>query len=82
MHFLFPTDVEFLRIKNRDVDLHRFIYALGIRQVGQATAKRLASHYISLSNLRATLDHDALLEIEDIGPAVAKDIIAFFNFFS
>ena len=65
--------------KKRDVDLHRFIYALGIRQVGQATAKRLASHYISLSNLRTTLDHDALLEIEDIGPAVATDICAFFH---
>jgi DNA ligase (NAD+) len=65
--------------KKRDVDLHRFIYALGIRQVGQATAKRLASHYVSLSNLRATLNHDALLEIEDIGPAVATDIVAFFH---
>lgn len=62
----------------RDVDLARFIYALGIRQVGQATAKRLASHYMSLSNLRATLNHDELIEIEDIGPAVATDIIAFF----
>ncbi len=65
--------------EKRDVDLHRFIYALGIRQVGQATAKRLASHYISLLNLRTTLDHDALLEIEDIGPAVATDICAFFH---
>jgi len=63
----------------RSVALERFIYALGIRQVGTATAKRLASHYISITHLRKTLDHDALLEIEDIGPAVAKDIIAFFN---
>jgi len=65
--------------KKRDIDLARFIYALGIRQVGQATAKRLASHYISLSNLRATLNHDELIDIEDIGPAVAKDIMAFFH---
>ncbi len=65
--------------KKRDVELGRFIYALGIRQVGQATAKRLASHYVSLSNLRATLDHDELIDIEDIGPAVAKDIMAFFH---
>ena len=63
----------------REVDLSRFIYALGIRQVGQATAKRLASHYLTIDNLRNTLDHDELLDIEDIGPAVAKDIIAFFN---
>jgi DNA ligase (NAD+) len=63
----------------REVDLSRFIFALGIRQVGQATAKRLASHYLSLGNLRTTVTHDELLDIEDIGPAVAKDIIAFFN---
>jgi len=63
----------------RDVDFARFIYALGIRQVGQATAKRLASHYISLENLRAILNHDDLIEIEDIGPAVAMDIMAFFG---
>jgi DNA ligase (NAD+) len=63
----------------RKVDLSRFIFALGIRQVGQATAKRLASHYLSLGNLRASVTHDELLDIEDIGPAVAKDIIAFFK---
>ena len=62
----------------REIELARFIYALGIRQIGQATAKRLASHYISLDNLRATLNHDDLIDIEDIGPAVTKDILAFF----
>ena len=62
----------------RSISLERFIYSLGIRQVGQATARRLGSHYLSLQNLIETLDHDELLEIEDIGPAVAKDIIAFF----
>jgi DNA ligase (NAD+) len=62
----------------REIELHRFIYALGIRQVGQATAKRLAETYISLDNLMKPLSHDDLMAIEDIGPAVAKDIIAFF----
>jgi DNA ligase (NAD+) len=65
--------------KRRIISLERFIYALGIRQVGQATAKRLASHYLSIHALLEPLDHDALIEIEDIGPAVAKDIIAFFS---
>lgn len=65
--------------KKREVPLERFIYALGIRQVGQATAKRLAAHYITLDNLMQPLVKDELIAIEDIGPAVAKDIIAFFE---
>jgi DNA ligase (NAD+) len=63
----------------RDIDLAKFIFALGIRQVGQATAKRLASHYLSLSNLREDANFDDLIEIEDIGPAVATDIMAFLS---
>jgi DNA ligase (NAD+) len=47
--------------------------------VGQATAKRLASVYGSLQNLRDTANYDDLIEIEDIGPAVATDIMAFLN---
>ena len=63
----------------REIALDRFIYALGIRQVGQATAKRLASVYGSLQNLRAKANYDDLIEIEDIGPAVDTDIMAFLN---
>lgn len=62
----------------REIPLDRFIYALGIRQVGQATARRLAAHYISLENLMQPLDREELIGIEDIGPAVATDIMAFF----
>lgn len=72
----------------RTVALERFIYALGIRQVGEATAKRLARHYGSFAQWRqAMLDaipreneayHD-LISIEDIGPSVATDILAFFD---
>jgi len=67
--------------------LERFIFALGIRQVGEATAKRLARHYGTLDHWQAEMvravgeDAEALAElvsIEDIGPAVARDIIAFF----
>jgi len=72
----------------RRISFDRFIYALGIRQVGQATAKKLALHYETLPRLRsemqAAMDGDSaafqsLIAIEDIGPAVAKDIISFFN---
>lgn len=69
------------------ISLDRFIYALGIRQVGQATAKRLAIAYASLDNWtdamekarnRASEDYAALLNIEDIGAGVAEDVLAFF----
>lgn len=71
----------------REIDLHRFIYALGIRQVGQATAKRLASVYGTLKDLRKAMAraqkrdnaaYEDLLGIEDIGPAVADDLLGFF----
>jgi DNA ligase (NAD+) len=71
----------------RAIALDRFIYALGIRQVGEATAKLLAKHYRSLANWRAAMmearqqDSDAwndLDNIEQIGPLVARDIVAFF----
>jgi DNA ligase (NAD+) len=67
--------------------LDRFIYALGIRQVGQATARLLARQYGSLAGWReammAALDRDSdchreLVDIDGIGPAVAADILAFF----
>lgn len=68
----------------RSISMARFIYALGIRQVGQATAKRLAQHFESFSAFYAQMrDIDAaaadLIRIEDIGPAVARDIITFFD---
>ncbi len=73
--------------RRRDMALDRFIYALGIRQVGQATARKLAIHFGTFGNLRAAMqaahDHasDAyadLLSIEDVGPSVADDLIEFF----
>ncbi len=78
----------FQSIRDRSViDLHRFIYALGIRQIGEATAKRLAHVYGSLEGLMQAMsaaqevEGEAfadLIAIEDIGPAVARDLIAFF----
>ena len=66
---------------------NRFIYALGIRQIGEATAKRLAATYGDLDTLKSQMiaaqDHESeafadLIAIEDIGPAVANDLVAFF----
>ncbi|MAM34023.1 MAG: DNA ligase (NAD(+)) LigA [Micavibrio sp.] len=71
----------------REISLNRFIYALGIRQVGEATAKRLAATYTSFQGLKEAMikagdvedeAYAELLNIEDIGPAVAKDLTGFF----
>ena len=67
----------------RVISLDRFIYALGIPQVGVVTARLLAQHYVSLSNLRlqmtdAPATADDLEALEGIGEAMAADIINFF----
>jgi DNA ligase (NAD+) len=71
----------------RRVPLDRFIYALGIRQVGQATAKRLARHYRTIGAWRLAMEEASnpqseagreLVNIESIGPSVAEDLMAFF----
>lgn len=54
-----------------------FIYALGIREVGESTARTLANHYESLEALMKA-DETALMQLEDIGPIVAKRIVEFF----
>ena len=61
----------------RQPELHRLIYALGIREVGEATAKALARHFRSLEALMAASEEE-LQEIEDIGPIVASHIRGFF----
>ncbi|MHC8492327.1 NAD-dependent DNA ligase LigA [Thalassospira sp. SM2505] len=72
--------------ERKTIGLDRFIYALGIRQIGQATAKLLARHYGSIAEWRSAMiaanqaDSDALRElinIDQIGPGVAKDLIEF-----
>ncbi len=63
--------------KSKKTTLMRFIYALGIRHVGESTAKELARHF---GNLDAFIDASeaALLEVPDIGPVVAQSIRAYF----
>ncbi len=69
--------VDALKI-SKTTTLARFIYALGIRNVGEATAKDLSAHF---GNLQAILDAPvaALLQVNDVGPTVAESISQFFG---
>lgn len=62
----------------RETRLPRFLYALGIREVGEATAHSLAMHFPDLNALMQA-DAEALVEIEDVGPVVAHHIETFFE---
>jgi DNA ligase (NAD+) len=62
----------------RHTTLERFIYALGIRHVGEATARDLARHFGSLDALMAA-DAAALAQVNDVGPVVAASIARFFG---
>ncbi|MBI3221663.1 MAG: NAD-dependent DNA ligase LigA [Nitrosomonadales bacterium] len=61
---------------SKQTTLARFIYALGIRNVGEVTAKDLAQHFGSLDNLFAA-DLEALQQVRDVGPVVAQSIVDF-----
>ncbi len=64
--------------KSKDTTLNRFLYALGIREVGEATARSLAQNYGELEPImKATAE--ALETIQDIGPIVAQHIVHFFK---
>jgi DNA ligase (NAD+) len=56
----------------------RFIYALGIRHVGESTAKDLAAHFGNTDALMKATE-EQLLEVPDVGPVVAKSILRFFS---
>ncbi|GGD53036.1 NAD-dependent DNA ligase LigA [Caballeronia grimmiae] len=64
--------------KARHTTLARFIYALGIRHVGESTAKDLAKHFGSLDPIIAA-SVEQLLEVNDVGPVVAEAIHNFFS---
>ncbi|MEO6353512.1 MAG: NAD-dependent DNA ligase LigA [Burkholderiaceae bacterium] len=63
--------------KSKSTTLARFIYALGIRHVGEATAKALASHFGTFDGLSQAPEAQ-LLEVADVGPVVAASITQFF----
>lgn len=65
-------------VKSKKTSLNRFIYALGIREVGEATALNLANHFGSLSEIQ-NASEESLLAVADIGPIVAQHIATFFH---
>jgi DNA ligase (NAD+) len=64
--------------KSKQTTLARFLYALGIRQVGETTAKDLAKHFGRLDPIMDA-SVEQLLEVEDVGPVVAASIHTFFG---
>jgi DNA ligase (NAD+) len=65
-------------IKSKNQSLFRVIFALGIRYVGERTARILASHYKNMKKLTES-EPDELLAIKDIGPKVSESIVFFFK---
>ena len=63
--------------KVKQAELHRFIFALGIRHVGETTAKDLARHFRSIDAVM-NADENTLLQVHDVGPIVAASIQHFF----
>ena len=63
---------------SRSTTLTRFLYALGIREVGEATAASLASHFGKLGEIIAASEED-LVAVQDVGPVVASRIRSFFD---
>ncbi len=63
---------------SKQTTLARFLYALGIRQVGETTAKDLAKHFGAFDKI-AQASTEQLLEVPDVGPIVAQSIRAFFE---
>jgi DNA ligase (NAD+) len=63
---------------SKETTLARFIFALGIREVGEATALSLARHFGSWEALSAATE-EQLLEVEDVGPVVADHLVQFFD---
>ncbi|HDN69281.1 MAG TPA: NAD-dependent DNA ligase LigA, partial [Gammaproteobacteria bacterium] len=64
--------------RSKSTSLERFIYALGIREVGEATAQTLAREFGDLEALMA-VDIERLEAVHDVGPIVAKRIVEFFG---
>ena len=64
--------------KSKATTLPRFLFALGIRDVGEATAASLASHFGSLESLMEA-DLEQLTAVQDVGPVVAQRVVSFFH---
>lgn len=62
----------------RNVPLHRFIYSLGIRHVGEQTAKDIAKHFVTLDRLKES-SLEELSHVEGVGEKVGEEIISYFK---
>ncbi len=63
---------------SKQTSLDRFLYALGIREVGEATARALSLHFSDFDSIRVA-SREQLEEVSDVGPVVAKNIHDFFR---
>ena len=64
--------------RSKKTTLPRFLFALGIREVGEATARILAQHFGTLEAIMAA-DRAALEQVSEVGPIVAEHIVSFFS---
>ncbi len=64
--------------KSKQTSLARFLFALGIREVGEATAQSLANYFATLEAIE-TASLEQLQDVPDVGPVVAAHILAFFQ---
>ena len=64
--------------RSKETTLERFLYALGIPEVGEATSKALARHFVELNALM-TATAEQLAEVEDVGPVMAAHITAYLH---
>ena len=64
--------------KSKSTTLARFIYALGIREVGVTTAESLANHFTSIEAIQQA-DIESLQMVDDVGPVVAENVCQFFQ---
>jgi DNA ligase (NAD+) len=69
---------ELAKTVKQPTTFQRFIYSLGIRNVGENTSKNLAKAFKSIDDLKTT-DEATLLAIPDIGPIIAKSIVSYFS---
>lgn len=64
--------------KAKQTTFAKFMYALGIREVGEATASNITAHFLTLDALKQATS-DQLQEVQDVGGVVAKNIVTFFK---
>lgn len=62
---------------SKQTSLEKLLFALGIREVGRATARNLANHFKTLANIMYASE-EALVEVDDVGPIVAHYVVDFF----